>query len=224
MGTATVGTTAAAPARPARRTRAESRESNRRALLAAARELIVEVGYASAQLDDIAERAGLTKGAIYSIFGGKLELLRAVVDEHARDVFPLLEWEFDVAATVTAEELVEHLVGNYLTVLDRPDTAQLLAFEVDLNGLALRDPATLALVLGHERALAQRLADALTGRRRRRGRRLDATAAAFAADVILGALGGVGQRLVTSPWMIRDRQAITDAIVRLLPTRPLGTS
>jgi AcrR family transcriptional regulator len=203
--------------RSGRRTRAESRESNRAALLAAARALIVEVGYASAQLDEIADRAGLTKGAIYSIFGGKLELLRAVVDEHAHDVIPLLEWEFDVAATVTAEDLVAELVGRYLAFLDRPDTAQLLAFEVDLNGLALRDPATLAVMLGHEQALARRLAEALAARSRREGAPLDPAAAAIAADLILGALGGVGQRLVTSPWMGRDTEAITAAIVRLLP-------
>ena len=209
-------TTPAAAGRT-RRTRAESREDNRQALLAAARALIVEVGYANAQLDEIAERAGLTKGAIYSIFGGKAELLRAVVDEHARDVFPLLEWNFDVAATVTSEALVERLVGRYLAFLERPGTAALLAFEVDLNGLALRDPATLAVVVGHEHALAQRLATALAGRPRRDGPALGPGAASAAADLILGALGGIGQRLVTSPWMARDPEPITAAIVRLLP-------
>jgi AcrR family transcriptional regulator len=201
-----------------RRSRAESREDNRQALLAAARELIVEVGYASAQLDEIAERAGLTKGAIYSIFGGKLELLRAVVDAHAREVLPLLEWEFVLPPAVTAEELVERLVGNYLSFLEREDTERLLAFELDLNGLAMRDNSTRNLVVGHERALAGRLTEALAGRRRRKGRPLGQQAAADAADLVLGALGGVGQRLVTSPWMTRDPDVIVPAIVRLLPS------
>jgi len=200
-----------------RRTRAESREANRQALLRAARELIVEVGYASAQLEEIAERAGLTKGAIYSIFGGKLELLRAVVDAHAHDVLPLLEVEFDAPASVTADELIDHLVRSYLSFLDRSDTARLLAFELDLSGLALRDEPTLALMLGHEQALASRLADALTGRGRRDGRPLSGAHAAIAADLVLGALAGLGQRLVTSPWMTRDPDVIADALVRLLP-------
>ena len=201
-----------------RRSRAESRDDNRKALLAAARELIVDEGYVSAQLDEIAERAGLTKGAIYSIFGGKLELLRAVVDAHAREVLPLLEWQFDVPPTDTAEELVERLARNYLTFLGRADTERLLAFELELNGLALRDAATRVLVVGHERALAERLAQALTGRRRREGPPLDEQGAANAADLVLGALGGIGQRLVTSPWMTREPDVIVPAMVRLLPS------
>lgn len=208
------------PVQRRRRSRAESREDNRKALLSAARELIVEVGYASAQLDEIAERAGLTKGAIYSIFGGKLELLRAVVDAHAREVLPLLEWEFDVAPTVTTEDLLERMVRNYLAFLEREDTERLLAFEVDVNGLAMRDAATRALVIGHERAFAARLAAAFTGRRRRKGKRLDARSAADAADLVLGALGGIGQRMVTAPWMTRDADVIVAAIVRLLPAGP----
>ena len=203
-----------------RRTRAQSREDNRRALLDAARELIVEVGYASAQVDQIAERAGLTKGAIYSIFGGKLELLRAVVDEHARTVMPLLNWQFDQPVNVTAEALVEQLTRNYLVFLDTHETRSLLAFELDLTGLALRDPATLAVVQGHEHTLVARLADALTGRERRAGAPLDDDSAAVAADLVLGALGGIGQRLVTSPWMSRDPDALAAAVVRLLPVQP----
>lgn len=203
-----------------RRTRSEAREDNRRELLEAARELIVEVGYASAQLDEIADRAGLTKGAIYSIFGGKLELLRAVVDEHAAQMRPILELQFDAAPTTTAEELVTNLVLTYLDFIDRQDAARLLAFELDLAGLALRDSATLDLVQGHERAAAQRLARALTGRRRASGAPLGPDQAALAADLVLGALGGLGQRLVTANWMTRDAMAIADAIVRLLPTGP----
>jgi len=210
------------PSRPRRRSRAESREDNRKALLAAARELIVEVGYAGAQLDEIAERAGLTKGAIYSIFGGKLDLLRAVVDTHAREVLPLLEWEFDLSPAVTAEEVVERLARNYLSFLEREDTERLLAFELDLNGLALRDAATRTLVLGHEREFAGRVAESLAGRRRRTGRPLDEQAAADAADVILGALGGIGQRMVTSPWMTHDPDVIVPAILRLLPSGGRG--
>jgi AcrR family transcriptional regulator len=206
------------PVRRRRRTRAESRADNEKALLAAARELIVEVGYAGAQLDEIAERAGLTKGAIYSIFGGKLELLRAVVDAHAREVLPLLEWEFDLPAAVCAEELIERLVRNYLAFLDREDTERLVAFELDLNGLVIRDPATRALVVGHERAFAGRLTGALAGRRRRRGRPLDGQAAKDTADLVLGALGGIGQRMVTAPWMTRDPDVVVPAIVRLLPS------
>jgi AcrR family transcriptional regulator len=201
-----------------RRSRAEVRADNRQALLEAARELIVEIGYNAAQLDQIAERAGLTKGAIYSIFGGKLELLRAVVVEHAEQVMPLLDWQFDQPATVTAEEVVAGLARNYLGYLDSHDTRRMLAFEVDLTGLALRDAPTLEVVVTHERALATRCADALTGRVRRTGAPMQRAIAEVAADLVLGALAGLGQRLTTSPWMTRDPDVLAAAMVRLLPT------
>jgi len=214
----TVSTVMAPPPSRRRRTRTQARAENRSALLAAARELIVEVGYTGAQLDEIATRAGLTKGAIYSIFGGKLELFRAVVDEHAREVYPLLDLDVDTAGTMSAEELVVRLVRRYLAVLDQPNAQQLLRFELDLANLALRDAATLQLVVAHERRIAERLTAALTGRRRRRGSPLSATQAAVVADLVLGALGGLGQRLVLSPWMSRDPDEIATALVRLLPS------
>ena len=203
-------------ARP-RRSRAQSRADNRQALLAAARELIVEVGYAGAQLDEIADRAGLTKGAIYSIFGGKLELLRALVEEHATAIVPELDLDLDASGTLTAEDLLDRLVRSYLRLLDRKDTKRLLAFELDLGGLALRDPATLDAVLVREKTLADRLAEALTGRPRRSGVPLSAEQAAIAADLVLGSIAGLGQRLVTAHWMSRDADLIAAAVVRLLP-------
>ena len=57
--------------KPRRRTRAETKEHNRQALLEAAREHDDRDGYRDTLLDEVAEDAGLTKGAIYSIFGGK---------------------------------------------------------------------------------------------------------------------------------------------------------
>jgi AcrR family transcriptional regulator len=207
----------AGPVGRVRRNRAQAREDNRRALLAAARELIVDVGYANAQLDEIAARAGLTKGAVYSIFGGKLELLRAVVDEHAREMLPLLDVRFDLPSSVTAEDLVHDLATAYLKLLDSLDARRLLAFEYDLTGLALRDEATMTIALAHERAMVERLTAALTGRARRRGSPLGAEQARVTADLVLGALTGVGQRLVTAPWMSPDPSTIAAAMVRLLP-------
>jgi AcrR family transcriptional regulator len=64
--------------------RAEAKEANRRALLAAATALIAHEG-TGIRLDAIADAAGLTTGAIYSIFGSKSDLLVAVLaDEVAR--------------------------------------------------------------------------------------------------------------------------------------------
>ncbi len=64
--------------------RAEAKAANRRALLDAATALIAREG-AGVRLEAIADAAGLTTGAIYSIFGSKSDLLVAVLaDEISR--------------------------------------------------------------------------------------------------------------------------------------------
>ena len=49
-------------------------------LIEAAYQEIVEKGFAAASLDSIARRAGMTKGAIYSNYRDKAQLLMAVCD------------------------------------------------------------------------------------------------------------------------------------------------
>ena len=51
------------------------------ALVEAAAEVFARRGFHGASLDEIAESAGFTRGAIYSNFGGKEELMLAVLDE-----------------------------------------------------------------------------------------------------------------------------------------------
>ncbi|MFC4005619.1 TetR/AcrR family transcriptional regulator [Nonomuraea purpurea] len=62
-----------------RRTRQEQRERNRLGLLEAAEKVFAERGVQGASIDEIAAEAGLTKGAVYSNFDGKEDLLLAVM-------------------------------------------------------------------------------------------------------------------------------------------------
>lgn len=62
-----------------RLTRAQQQERNRAAVLAAARAEFAERGYADAKVDRIAERAELTRGAVYSNFPSKRALYLAVL-------------------------------------------------------------------------------------------------------------------------------------------------
>ena len=50
-------------------------------MLSAALKLFVSEGYENASIDEIAAQAGLTKGAVYFYFKGKLALLHALLDE-----------------------------------------------------------------------------------------------------------------------------------------------
>ncbi len=57
------------------------REERRAQLLIAAREVFVAQGYHTAGMDDIAERAGVSKPVLYQHFPGKMELYLALLDE-----------------------------------------------------------------------------------------------------------------------------------------------
>ena len=55
--------------------------ATREALLKTARQLFTEHGYAGTATEDIAQRAGVTRGALYYQFRNKRDLFRAVVEE-----------------------------------------------------------------------------------------------------------------------------------------------
>ena len=57
------------------------RQERRRQLLDAALEVFVSQGYHAAAMDDIAERAGVSKPVLYQHFPGKLELYLALLDQ-----------------------------------------------------------------------------------------------------------------------------------------------
>jgi len=78
-----------------RRTQGERSGATRRALLSAARALFGEGGFARTGRDQIAERAGVTRGALYHHFGSKELLFRAVVEDLEREIV-------DKVATVAA--------------------------------------------------------------------------------------------------------------------------
>src|ERR671928_1494576 len=56
------------------------RSARRKQLLAAAEQIFVAQGYHAAAMDDIAERAGVSKPVLYQHFPGKLELYLALLD------------------------------------------------------------------------------------------------------------------------------------------------
>jgi AcrR family transcriptional regulator len=65
-----------------RLSRVERKERTRADLLAAARRVFLARGFHGATLDEIAEEAGYTKGAVYSNFTGKDDLYLALLDAH----------------------------------------------------------------------------------------------------------------------------------------------
>ncbi|MFN3295903.1 TetR/AcrR family transcriptional regulator [Caldimonas sp.] len=64
------------PAEPTRKRRKEARPQE---LLDAALEVFVERGFAASKMEDVASRAGVSKGTVYLYFPSKEELLKAVI-------------------------------------------------------------------------------------------------------------------------------------------------
>lgn len=57
------------------------KEARPEEITSAALELFVERGYAATRLEDVAARAGISKGTLYLYFANKEELFKAVVRE-----------------------------------------------------------------------------------------------------------------------------------------------
>ena len=70
------------------RTQAERSEATRGALIAAARRLFAERGYADVGTEEIVRAAGVTRGALYHHFDGKRDLLRAVYEQIESEIAP----------------------------------------------------------------------------------------------------------------------------------------
>ncbi|RRR99387.1 TetR/AcrR family transcriptional regulator [Glycomyces terrestris] len=94
----------------ARLTRAQQQARTRAAVLDAARAEFVEHGYAAAKVDRIAERAELTRGAVYSNFPGKRALYLAVLVAVAERA-PVAE---AAAAPASAQDALERFARAWL--------------------------------------------------------------------------------------------------------------
>lgn len=122
-------------------------------LVAAAAEVFAEKGYDGAGVAEIARRAGLTTGAIYSRYSGKAELLAEAIRHHTRDEFDRLfaEHAFEGRATD-----ILHTVGAHL-VTRTPEASQALLLEAFVA--ARRDPEVAGLLRDHLLERASRLGD-----------------------------------------------------------------
>jgi len=112
--------------------------ARRRQLLSAAQEVFVENGYHAAAMDEIAERAGVSKPVLYQHFPGKLELYLALLDQSCDTI---IEASKDaLAATDDNKQRVAATMHVFYDYVASAQGAFRLVFESDLtNEQAVRE-------------------------------------------------------------------------------------
>ncbi|GII85837.1 TetR family transcriptional regulator [Sphaerisporangium siamense] len=110
------------------------RMARRRQLLDAAQEVFVENGYHAAAMDEIAERAGVSKPVLYQHFPGKLDLYLALLDVHVDDMANRCREA--LASTTDNKQRVQAAIGAFFDFVSTQGEAFRLVFESDLRNVA----------------------------------------------------------------------------------------
>jgi len=170
------------------RVRSARREATRQRVLDAAREVFAERGVIGGTVEDICERAGFTRGAFYSNFADKDDVLRALIArEHARLIahvdagFARLEealgGERRDAGDRGADRGAHDPGATMAAVADRllravPDDRHFSLIQTELEIHAVRDPDTSRPFLEADATFRARIADFLERGLRLLGREL----------------------------------------------------
>ena len=135
-------------------TRAESKERTRQRVLEQAQRLFRERGYAATSLEQLAEAAEVTKGAIYGHFASKEDLLLSAIEQA-----PPAEWVnvlFDESRPLR-ERLAEF---SRVVSAQEPGDAAELAMLLEFYAALLRAPDALQRYSSNLERRLQALADA----------------------------------------------------------------
>src|SRR3954471_14607922 len=119
------------------------RQRTRAALIEATAALVADRGLAAVSLDDIAARAGVTKGAIYSNFRTKAELLWVAVDRRRLHLAAAIT-PGDVKAT--ARDVARALMAQF------PQAQAEAAFYAELQAYIRTDPEMRAQQAAQQKA------------------------------------------------------------------------
>jgi AcrR family transcriptional regulator len=121
--------TAPSDARP--RSNRLPRHERRRQLLDAALEVFVSQGYHAAAMDEIADRAGVSKPVLYQHFPGKLDLYLALLDESVDALVDAVRGA--LRSTTDNKQRVAATFSAYFQYVAGEGQAYRLVFESDLS-------------------------------------------------------------------------------------------
>ncbi len=176
------------------------RPARRRQLLGAAQEVFVAHGYHAAAMDEIAERAGVSKPVLYQHFPGKLELYLALLDESVDELVGIVRQA--LSSTTDNKQRVPATFQAFFDFVSSSGEAFRLVFESDLsNEPAVRDRLDRTM-----RACADMISQFI---------REDAGLSSDEAHLLGMALVGMAQ-VSSRYWLSTDRAIPKDAAEQLL--------
>jgi len=188
------------------------RELTRQTLVEAAADVFARKGFYGASLEEIAEAAGFTRGAIYSNFGSKEELLYAVleysIDRQLQAVTGAMEEEGGgaIADAVAAS-------AAWRTAAPLGDHWPALSLELRLS--ALRNPEVRKRLAQVERDSGEKVARLIEQETARRGIHLRLSPRDL-ADISRAALDGLGQLAALDEEDAPRYQALSEKLFVLL--------
>ncbi len=136
-----------------RLTREEKKAQTRERLIEAAARVFAEKGFAATSLDEVADAAGLTKGAVYSNFENKEDLVVAVLKAHQDRVSGISDIATELPTLEEQQALAARLFSESVA---RERDAWLLL--LDFTTYALRNPSVYPGFVSRHRAGRQRVA------------------------------------------------------------------
>lgn len=177
---------------PRRRlTRAEAKARTRQQLLDAAAQTFARKGYAGASVEEIAESAGYSTGALYSNFASKeelfLELMSARASRRVTAVAEILE---------TEEDPVEALARLMDRTADHDKNTDLMALRAEFWLYAVRNPDAMEALAAQRRDQVDALVSVISAAMERWGAPADVSATELATVVLAIFQGLVRQRRI----------------------------
>ena len=157
-------------------------------------------GYHAAAMDEIADRAGVSKPVLYQHFPGKLDLYLAILDLHAGELLDAVRDA--LASTTDNKQRVAATMAAYLAFVDRDDMPFRLVFESDLTN----DPAVRQRVERMQSATASAVAEVI---------REDTGLDPGEAELLGTALTGMAQ-VTARYWLQTGGRIPRDAAARLM--------
>jgi AcrR family transcriptional regulator len=145
-----------------RLTREQRRQQTRARLLDAAGQVFARRGFHAATVDEVADAAGYTKGAVYSNFANKDELFLALLDLRLAAQLQQVEALY---AIESSEEL--HAAMRAQTEQEFAAARDFGVLQVEFWLYAMRNPAAQAELARRYRQLRHRLAELISGRHAR---------------------------------------------------------